>query len=111
MEFTAEARRGYFIRGLSGAQFVRSKDFERICTALNKPESDSVCLNAVDPAQAWGRILKHEPDRAFVCVPGTAVVMRCGIVRIILSRPKRKNLSGSEYHDGAGISCIRCADA
>ena len=100
MEFTAEARRGYFIRGLSGAQFVRSKDFERICTALNKPESDSVCLNAVDPAQAWGRILKHEPDRAFVCVPGTAVVMRCGIVRIILSRQGSvKNLFDAEQKD------------
>jgi len=86
MEFTAEVRRGYFVRGLSGAQFVRAADFERICASLREPDAESVCQNAVDPAQAWGRILKHEPERTFMCVPGTAVVTRCGEVKLILER-------------------------
>ncbi len=85
-EYIAEVRRGYFVRGLSGAQFVRARDFDRIRAALREPEQDSICLNAVDPAQAWGRILKHAPDRAFLCVPGTAVVIRGGEVRLILER-------------------------
>lgn len=100
MEFTGAVRRGYFVRGLSGAQFVRTEEFDRICASLNEPESDSVCLNAVDPAQPWGRILKHEPDRAFVCVPGTAVVLRSGIVRIVLSRQGSvMNLYDAEQKD------------
>lgn len=86
MEYTAEVRRGYFVSGLSGAQFVRAKDFERIRAALREPEAEPVCLNAVDPAQAWGKILKHVPDRAFLCVSGTAVVISGGEVRLILER-------------------------
>jgi len=86
MEYTAEVRRGYFISGLAGAQFVRAKDFERIRAALREPDGESVCLNAADPAQAWGRVLKHEPERAFMCVPGTAVVTSGGEVRLIFER-------------------------
>ena len=86
MEYTGQARRGYFVRGLSGAQFVRAQDFERVCAALSSPDREPVCMNAVDPAQAWGRILKHDPERAFLCVPGTAVVTSCGEVRLILER-------------------------
>ena len=86
MEYTAEIRRGYFVRGLSGAQFVRARDFDRISAMLKEPEEEAVCLCAVDPAQAWGRILKHEVERSFLCVPGTAVVMRRGEVRLVLER-------------------------
>lgn len=86
MEYTAQARRGYFVRGLSGAQFVRAGDFERIREALRHPDGAPVCLNAIDPAQAWGRILKHVEGRTFLCVPGTAVVTSGGCVRLILER-------------------------
>lgn len=86
MEYTGGVRRGYFVSGLSGAQFVRAKDFDRICASLQSPEPEPVCLNAVDPAQAWGRLLKHAPDRPFLRVPGTAVVVSGGEVRIILER-------------------------
>lgn len=86
MEYTAQVRRGYFVRGLSGAQFVRAGDFERICGALRQIDGTPVCLNATDPAQAWGRILKHEPEKQFLCVPGTAAVLAGGAVRLILER-------------------------
>lgn len=86
MEYTAQVRRGYFVRGLSGAQFVRAQDFERICSALREPETDSICLNAIDPSQAWGRILPHAQDRTFMCVAGTAVVTSAGEVRLVLER-------------------------
>jgi len=85
-EYTAEVRRGYFVEGLSGAQFVRSVDFERIGAALQDPEKEPVCLNALDPAQAWGKVLKHESDRAFLCVSGTAVVTAGGRVKMLLER-------------------------
>ena len=88
MEYTGEARRGYFVRGLSGAQFVRAKDFERISERLRQPDGDCLCLCAADPAQAWGRILPLDRagDSAFLCVPGTVVVLEAGQVALIVER-------------------------
>lgn len=86
MEYTAELRRGYFVQGLSGAQFVRRADYERIVELLHSQEQTSVCMSAIHPGQAWGRVLKHDPERAFVCVPGTAVVLAGGEIRLILER-------------------------
>ena len=88
MEYTGEARRGYFVRSLSGAQFVRAGDFNRISERLRQPDADCVCLNAADPAQAWGRILPldRSGEAAFLCVPGTAVVLEAGRVALIAER-------------------------
>lgn len=105
MEYTAEARRGYFVKGLSGAQFVRARDFDRIYAALHEPETESVCLNAVDPAQAWRRILKPDPERAFLCVPGTAVVLAGGEIRLILERQGAQLRSfGAEPQDYVAVA-------
>lgn len=109
MEYTGLARRGYFIRGLSGAQFVRGEDFERIQSRLMSDEEEYVCLNAVDPAQAWGKVLKMEsPDAGkFMLVPGTAVVLRGGRVALILER------QGSVLRapEGSAEACRALADA
>ena len=88
MEYTGRCRRGYFVRGLSGAQFVRCGDFDRIVSLLGEPAEDCFALNAADPAQAWGRILSvdRSADAAFLCVPGTVVVTDRGRVSLILER-------------------------
>lgn len=88
MEYTGGVRRGYYVRGLSGAQFVRSEDFLRVCHMLSEPEEGCVCLNAVDPAQAWGRILKMDRTKEmdFLCVQGTVVVLDRGRVALIAER-------------------------
>ncbi len=88
MEYTGEARRGYFVRGLSGAQFVRAKDFDRISEGLRRPEAGCLCLCAADPAQAWGRILPldRSGEEAFLCVPGTVVVLEAGRLALIAER-------------------------
>lgn len=105
MEYTAGVRRGHFVRGLSGAQFVRAKDFERVCGMLKDPEEEPVCLNAVDPAQAWGRILKHGPEKSFLCVPGTAVVISKGAVRLVLERQGAVLRSfGAEVQDYVAVA-------
>jgi len=109
MEYTGLARRGYFVRTLSGAQFVRSGDFDRIQARLAYEDEACVCLNAVDPMQPWGRILKFQSDESerFLCVPGTAVVLRGGRVSLILER------QGSVLRapDGCTEACKALADA
>ncbi len=77
-EYTGQVRRGYFVKGFSGAQFIRGRDFETVTASLLHPKRDVIWLNAADPAQPWGRLLPHEPDRPFVNVPGTAVCFRGG---------------------------------
>ncbi len=86
MEMTGEMRRGYFVEGLSGAQFVKAGEFGRLTAALSAGRVDCACLNAVDPAQAWGRYLKHVPGREFMLVPGTAVVTRGGQAACVFER-------------------------
>ncbi len=78
-EYTGRVRRGYFIEGLSGMQYIREKDYGGTILALEQPVNQIVWLPAADPAQPWGKILPHKPERAFINVIGTAVALRAGI--------------------------------
>ncbi|MDR0396214.1 MAG: DEAD/DEAH box helicase [Oscillospiraceae bacterium] len=85
-EYTGKVRRGYFVKGLSGAQFVLDGDFAPAASALASPRPDWIALPAKDPALAWGRVLPHDPLRRFVAADGTAVVMRAGRIELISER-------------------------
>ncbi|MCM1102508.1 MAG: DEAD/DEAH box helicase [Clostridium sp.] len=77
-EYTGEVRRGYFVRGLSGAQFIRAKDFAGVTALLSHPAAETVWVNAADPMQPWGKLLPHEEGRAFLNVSGCAAALRGG---------------------------------
>jgi len=85
-EYTGQVRRGYFVEGLSGAQFIRKEDFEGITARLENPGKELLWLNAADPMQPWGKLLPHGQDRAFTNVPGTAVAFRGGIPEAVFER-------------------------
>jgi ATP-dependent Lhr-like helicase len=85
-EYTGRARRGYFVEGLSGAQFIRDGDFAGAIHALENPLADIICINAADPALAWGKCLPHLPERSFICVAGTAVALRAGVPAALLEK-------------------------
>lgn len=85
-EYTGQARRGYFVRGLSGAQFIRGRDFEGVTYSLMHPQQEIVWLNAADPMQPWGKLLPHGEGRAFVNVAGTAAAFRGGIPEVTFER-------------------------
>jgi len=85
-EYTGRVRRGYFIEGLSGMQFVREKDFSKTILALEQPNEKIVWISAVDPAQQWGKSLAHIQDRSFVNVPGTAVCLHSGVPIAVFER-------------------------
>ena len=77
-EYTGKVRRGYFVEGLSGAQFIRENDFAGATLALENPHDDTIWLSAADPLQPWGKTLPHMDGRAFACLAGTAVALRAG---------------------------------
>lgn len=86
MEYTGQVRRGYFVDGLSGAQFVRAADFERVYAQLGRQDDSFFCLNAADPLSPWGSILKIPEGQAFLCVSGTVLVLCGGSIRLIFER-------------------------
>lgn len=85
-EYTGRVRRGYFIQGLSGIQFIREKDYGGTLLALEHKEEEVLWLSAADPLQPWGKSLPHMPDRAFLNIAGTAVALRDGVPIAVLER-------------------------
>ncbi len=85
-EYTGQARRGYFVEGLSGAQFIRGKDYTSVVGRLGSPEKKLVWINAADPAQCWGKILPHKKGRNFLNVPGTAVACFGGVPVAVMEK-------------------------
>jgi len=78
-EYTGRVRRGYFVEGLSGMQFIRDKDFQGTVTAIEKPFDEITWLSAADPLQAWGKYIPHYPNREFVQASTSVVALKAGI--------------------------------
>ncbi len=89
-EYTGQARRGYFVQGLSGAQFVREKDFRTVLRTLTNPAKTLLWINATDPAQCWGKLLPHKEGRSFLNVSGTAVACYGGTPVAVFERQGKK---------------------
>lgn len=88
-EYTGRVRRGYFIEGLSGMQYIRDRDFAGVMFEMEQPGEEIVWLSAADPAQPWGKYLPHYRERTFMNVPGTAVALRGGIPVAVFERQGR----------------------
>ncbi len=85
-EYTGQARRGYYVAGLSGAQFILASAYDRVVAALQAAGEDVMWLNAVDPMACWGKALPRPEGMAFQTLPGTAVCLMGGRPAAILSR-------------------------
>lgn len=101
-EYTGQVRRGYFVKGLSGAQFIRGKDLKGVTASLMHPQRDVVWLNAADPMQPWGKLFSHGEGKAFVNVPGTAAAFRGGIPEALFER-QGKTLRLFEVQDAGEV--------
>ena len=109
MEYAGKARRGYFVKGLSGAQFVRETDYSAITARLRQSSGECIWLPAADPMQAWGAYLAHEEGRAFLRVPGAAVALMDGAV-VAVSEKQGETLR--VFDDPAAPEALRAlADA
>jgi len=85
-EYTGRARRGYFVEGLSGAQYIREEDYAFMRQGLEHPGEQLVWLAAADPHQLWGKVLPHGPGRQFAVVQGTVVALKQGIPVAVFER-------------------------
>ena len=85
-EYTGRARRGYFVEGLSGAQYIRTEAYAATIHGLEHPPDEILWLAAPDPNQVWGKMIAHEPERQFTIVPGTVVALKRGVPIAVFER-------------------------
>lgn len=85
-EYTGRVRRGYFVEGMSGAQFIRGQEYDAVTAALREPSGGVRWLNGTDPAFMWGKPLNLPDDRGFVAVPGTVAALDTGRLAAVLER-------------------------
>ena len=94
-EYVGKVRRGYFVSGMSGAQFIRQEDYVYVTGALAEREGSAqnrppvLWLNAADPACLWGKCLPHFEGKAFLNVPGTAAALWGGRPAAVFERKGR----------------------
>jgi len=106
LEYAGKVRRGYFIEGLSGAQFVREADFKRVTYLLASPSGAFRCLIACDPCQVWGACLPHEKGRAFSRLPSTAVVLASGLPAAVFEKHGETLRVFDEALSHKAVSCF-----
>ena len=104
-EYTGRARRGYFVQGLSGMQFVRAQDYARVRHALDHPGAAALWLPAQDPGQAYGRALAHlqQADRRPGAAGGGAAPPRAGV------RGRGAGRAGARFRRAPHLSASRPA--
>ena len=105
-EYTGQARRGYFVEGMSGVQFIRGKDYASVIKSLQRPEEKLVWINAADPAQCWGKILPHKEGKNFLHIPGNAVACLGGLPVAVMER-QGKTLRLLEEGEELCAECMR----
>jgi ATP-dependent Lhr-like helicase len=88
-EYTGQARRGYFVEGLSGAQFIRDSDYSATLRGLEHPQQGIKWLNACDTAQVWGSVLQHSQGLEFMRVHGTVAALKAGVPIAVFERNGR----------------------
>ena len=105
-EYTGRARRGYFISGLPGIQFILEKDYGAVQAGLNAEGEGMLWLHANDPTQPWGNALPHGEGRGFLCVPGTAVCLADGVPVAVLEQGGKRLRLFDEDRAGEALAAL-----
>ena len=87
MEMAGEARRGYFVRGLTGLQFAHPDAVEALAEARARgSEPVATLLNATDPALVYGAGVSPEGTPRFSRSASTYVVLEGGAPALVAER-------------------------
>src|SRR5437016_2285236 len=89
LEFRGEVRRGYFVRGLSGAQFALPQAVEMLRNPTGSDENPVVVMSVTDPANVYTLPLPADPARDAFVKPksrGSLLVTIDGVVVMLVER-------------------------
>ncbi|MFZ5815914.1 MAG: DEAD/DEAH box helicase [Bacillota bacterium] len=78
MEWKGQVRQGYFIAGLTGAQFARPEAVERLRQARERAEPAMRLLPAADPANPYGSILPWPGEAHPARIASSYLVLEAG---------------------------------
>ena len=106
MEMRGEVRRGYFVAGLSGAQFALPEAVEQL-RALGgaAPNATITLLNACDPANVAGGDVEDETVR-FSRVPSTHVALLAGRPAVVFADSGERISTSADAPDEAVAHAI-----
>ncbi|MCX7773023.1 MAG: DEAD/DEAH box helicase, partial [Clostridia bacterium] len=81
-EYAGMLLRGYFIKGISGIQFMLPEAYAKLSS-----QGEPQILNACDPAQVYGKVVSRSDELlSFSNIPGTAMILDEGKPIVILER-------------------------
>jgi ATP-dependent Lhr-like helicase len=89
LEFRGDVRRGYFVRGLSGAQFALPEAVEMLRSSENAEAGEPIVMTATDPANVYTLPLPQDPARDPFVKPrsrGALLVTIDGVVVLMAER-------------------------
>ena len=109
LEFRGDVRRGYFVRGLSGAQFALPEAVEAL-RSPEEPDDKPIVMPASDPANVFTLPLPGDPARdPFVRPRSRGALLVCidGIVMMIAERRGERIVVRPDTSDAIVTSCAR----
>ena len=89
LEFRGEVRRGYFVRGLSGAQFALPEAVEMLRSTTADDDAPAIVMTAADPANVFTLPMPQNPARDAFVRPrsrGTLLITVAGVVVMVAER-------------------------
>jgi ATP-dependent Lhr-like helicase len=109
LEMRGEVRRGYFVRGLAGAQFATAAAVDALRDAASDAESPAVAMSTTDPANAYALPLAVDADdRPAFARPrgrGALLVTRRGrIVLAVEGRGRRVTVASDTREDDVPLA-------
>jgi ATP-dependent Lhr-like helicase len=110
LEFRGDVRRGYFVRGLSGAQFALPEAVEQI-RASDASDLEAVVMTVTDPANVYSLPMPQDAARDPFVKPrsrGAVLVTIAGVVVMMAERRGARVVTRPETSD-AGITAAAVA--
>ena len=106
LELRGEVRRGYFVRGLAGAQFASAAAVDALRDAAADASPPAVTMSATDPANAYALPLTaDENDRPAIARPrgrgALLVTMRGRVLMSAEARGRRINVAADTPEEEA----------
>jgi len=118
LELAGEVRRGYFVEGLSGAQFALP-DAARMLQSIALPSSSrapAILSHSLDPANLYGSggalempSLTSDP-RGFLRRPGNWLVLKAGRPLLLIEQQGRRLTALSSNPDELAVAVARLPD-
>jgi ATP-dependent Lhr-like helicase len=107
-EMRGEVRRGYFVQGLSGAQFALPEVVEQLRALRDATEEvEPVVLNACDPACLYGPAREGSDVLTFTRVPSTWLAQVRGLPVIVATNTGTSITAASGVDDGTLQHALR----